>query len=145
MFNVAFPDGKILPCDAPASGEELLRRAGAARGGVPVVAWHVNHYLRPLNWIVDKEARVSWVDLASSEGVSVFQSSLSFVLTIAARRVLGRGLRVTHSISEGTFWEIVPRPGERRNGEDEEILADKVGAIAAEMKRIIAADLESGK
>ena len=32
MFNVAFPDGKILPCDAPASGEELLRRAGAARG-----------------------------------------------------------------------------------------------------------------
>ena len=41
----------------------------------------------------------------------------------------------------GTFWEIVPRPGERRNGEDEEILADKVGAIAAEMERIIAADL----
>ncbi|OON89941.1 nucleoside kinase [Pyramidobacter sp. YE332] len=141
MFNVFFPDGKSVPCDAPTSGEELLRRLGGSQSGVPVVAWHVNHYLRPLNWIVDKNARISWVDLASAEGVSVFQSSLSFVLTIAARRVLGRGLRVTHSISEGTFWELMPRPGERLNGEDEEIPADKVSAIAAEMERIIAADL----
>lgn len=141
MFNAFFPGGKSMLCSEPVSGEDLLRRLGSTQNGVPVVAWHVNHYLRPLNWIVDKDARVSWVDLTSAEGVSVFQSSLSFVLTIAAQRVLGRGVRVTHSICEGTFWELVPRSGECLNGEDEEIPADKVSAIAAEMERIIAADL----
>ncbi len=141
MFNVTFDDGSAITCAAPVSGEGLLRRLGPPRGGVPVVAWHVNRYLRPLNWVLDDDARVGWVKLDMPEGMDVYQSSLGFLLTIAAHRVLGRGIRVNNSISEGIFWLIEASSGDPVPVKGEEISEADVAALKAEMERMIAADL----
>ncbi len=140
MFNVTFGDGSAVACAAPASGEELLRRLGLDRSEIPVVAWRVNHYLRPLNWTVDDDARAEWIGLDTTEGVNVYQNSLGFLLTIAARRALGRGVRVSNSISQGVFWVLETPPGEpaARGGELSE---SDVGALRAEMRRMIDADM----
>ena len=141
MFNVTLSGGTVLACPAPVSGEELLRRCGLADRPVPIVAWHVNHLLRPLNWIVDDDAEAEWVDLSTPEGMGVYQSSLSFLLTIAARRVLNRSLRVNNSISEGLFWVMEAASGDPIVAEGEEISEEGVEALKSEMDRMIAADL----
>ena len=82
MFNVTFNDGSMLECSAPVSGEELLRARGLENAPVPVVAWHVDHLLRPLNWVIDDDVQVDWIDLSTPEGMAVYQSSLSFLLCI---------------------------------------------------------------
>lgn len=141
MFNVTFNDGSALAFSSPVSGEELLRARGLENAPVPVVAWHVDHLLRPLNWVIDGDARVDWVDLSTPEGMAVYQSSLSFLLCIAARRVLNRSLRVNNSISEGLFWVMEAASGDPIVAEGEEISEEGVAAVKREMQRMIDADL----
>lgn len=142
MFNVTFSDGKTLTLSQPVTGEDLLK-VHPAQTDVQVVAWHVNHYLRPLDWVVDNDAIVDWVDLRSSEGVGVYQSSLSFVLTIAARRALGRSIIVNNSISEGLFWELEPRHivSDDKEEEEESISPEDFKLLKNELDDLIAADL----
>ena len=141
MFNVTFNDGSTLECSAPVSGEELLRARGLENEPVPVVAWHVDHLLRPLNWVIDDDVQVDWIDLSTPEGMAVYQSSLSFLLCIAARRVLNRSLRVNNSISEGLFWVMEAASGDPIVAEGEEISEEGVAALKSEMQRMIDADL----
>lgn len=137
MFNVTFADGAVVSCSKPVTGEELLK-SHPAKTAAPVTAWHVNHYLRPLSWMVDEDAAAEWVDLSSSEGVTVYQSSLSFLLVIAARRALNRAIRVNNSISEGLFWELIPESDSTR---DEGFSENDVRLLREEMDRMIAADV----
>lgn len=139
MFKIHFAEGTTLECVEPLSGEHLLSYGEKKDGEAPIVAWRVNSYLRPLNWVVDDDAEVAWVDMRSYEGVTVYRSSLSFLFSIAARRVLKTSVRVNHSISEGLFWEIDRGAG--MTSDSEEIPCEAVEAIKAEMDRLVAADL----
>lgn len=141
MFTITCSDGTVISCSAPVSGEALLRRCGLETSSVQIVAWHVNHLLRPLNWIIDDDAVIDWVDLSMNEGVGVYRSSLSFLLTIAAKRVLKRSLRVNNSISEGLFWVMDDSAEDTETYVEKEITQDDVDALKAEMDRMIAADL----
>lgn len=105
-FNVKMADGTVLRSEAPLSGEEVLAMAG--RGGKSsVVAWRVNHYLRPLNWILEEDADVEFVDVSSFEGMEVYRRTLSFILVLAVRKVLGLDLLIRHSVSEGYYCELL--------------------------------------
>lgn len=103
MFKITFSDGTVQNCPQPVTGEELLQTL-AVKSAARIVAWHVDSFLRPLSWTVDSDAQIDWVDLTSMEGMNVYQSSLSFLLVMAAERVLHRQITVTNSISEGLFW-----------------------------------------
>ncbi|MDY3868040.1 MAG: nucleoside kinase [Pyramidobacter sp.] len=138
MFRIRFSDGKNVKCEAPVTGAQLLQRLKSNALGIPVTACRVNSYLRPLSWLIDDDASVSWVDMSSYEGAAVYRSSLCFLFSIAARRVLKENIRVSHSISEGLFWEI--DRGEL-NGDSRGISDSEVEAIRAEMDRLISADL----
>ena len=139
MFKITFEDNTEYSCQAPITGEELLK-AVPAKNTATVVAWHVNHFLRPLSWTVDSDAEVEWVDLTSMEGMNVYQSSLSFVLAIAVKHVLHTPVRVTNSISEGLFW-ILERQPAGGAGKTPEITAEQTAQVKAEMKRLIAQNL----
>jgi len=137
MFEVVLPGGAVVSCDGPVTGEDLLRRCGLYDAPVPIVAWRVDHYLRPLNWKLDCDARIDWVDLSCPEGMNVYQSSLSFLLSIAAERVLRRSVRVNNSISEGLFWVMEAPSGDPIVAPGEEISQVQIEAVKAEMDRMI--------
>lgn len=87
------------------SFEEVCRSLGV-EPTFPVVAWRVNGVLRPLSWVVDEGSTVELVDTTSFEGVSVYRSSLIFLLAKVCRDLFGRELRVLHSVSDGYYCEV---------------------------------------
>lgn len=140
MFNVKFPNGEVINCTKTITGEELLSLCKTPED-IPVVAWHVNGYLRSLNWPVSDDADIEWVDQSDPEGEDVLQSSLSFLLVIAVKHILGRSIRVTNSISEGLCWQLERINADSIVSEGEEISQEQINAIKAEMDNMIAKDL----
>lgn len=106
------------------TGLELARRFGSE-----ALALRVNGFLRPLDWVIDDDATVETFDLTSIEGQWVYKHSLSFLLIVAAQRVLGLKLRVTHSVSDALVWEALD--GRPLSEED-------VATIEEEMRRLVA-------
>ncbi len=141
MFKITFSDGTVQNCPQPVTGEELLQTL-AVKSAARIVAWHVDSFLRPLSWTVDSDAQIDWVDLTSMEGMNVYQSSLSFLLVMAAERVLHRQITVTNSISEGLFWiaEQSETGGVEGKGLSE-ITAEQTARLKAEMMRMVAQDV----
>jgi uridine kinase len=110
------------------SGEQILSRICNGKKRPPnVVAWHVNNYLRSLDWVVDDDSFVDFVDTRSFEGMEVYRRSLSFLFVIACRKALGQDPRIRHSISEGYYWEF-------REGAVSE---EQISIIKNELNRLI--------
>lgn len=128
-FHVTFADDNQVCFNDAVSGKAL---SALYPPELPAVAMRVNHYLRPLSWMLDDDCTVSWVDTTSFEGVTVYRNTLSFLLVVASRRVLQRDITVRHSISDALYWEFVDK--ERATEED-------VAAIEMEMRRLIEADI----
>ncbi len=130
-FNVDIPGEGTISCDGPVTGRDIMGLSQTQSPGRHVVAWRVNQYLRPLSWVVDDDAVAEFVDTSDFEGISVYRSTLSFLLVIACRRVLGRDILIRHAISDGYFCEPL-------NGN---IAPDDVPAIRAGMNELIEKDL----
>ncbi len=108
-ISVEISGGGVHNFDPPVTGQDILNKVGAGLDR-NIVAWHVNHYLRPLDWILKDDALVDFVDTSTFEGMSVYREALTFVLSLACRGALGEGLRVRHSISDGFFCELRSGP-----------------------------------
>ncbi len=67
----------------------------------------VNNNLRELNYSLEDDASVEFIDITYSYGNRFYSRSLAFLLIIAAKEVL-KGSRVTieHSLSKGLYCEI---------------------------------------
>ncbi len=130
-FTVQVQGGPPLHCSEELTGQMALAQSGLDDPQRLVVSWRVNHYLRSLQWTLDDDASVEFVDTSSFEGATVYRNSLSFLLTIACHRVLRRRVLVRHSIAEGLFWEL----------EDQALTPQMVQALEEEMARLIAMDL----
>ncbi|MGC9490926.1 MAG: nucleoside kinase, partial [Thermovirgaceae bacterium] len=104
-FSVRINNRTNLPFDKPVTGRDILKQLGSSRNR-KIVAWHVNHYLRPLSWVVEEDAEVDFVDTSSFEGMTVYRSTLSFLLVIAARQALDTDVFIRHSISDGYYFEF---------------------------------------
>lgn len=106
-YSITFNDIEPLKSSEPLSGEQILSRICNGKKRPPnVVAWHVNNYLRSLDWVIDDDSLVDFVDTRSFEGMEVYRRSLSFLFVIACRKALGLDPRIRHSISEGYYWEF---------------------------------------
>jgi len=119
-----------IHCEMPLSGQGVLASTGLYKNR-NIVAWRVNNYLRPLEWVVDGDADVEFVDTYSFEGTMVYRSSLGFLLVLASRKALGKPIFIRHSISEGHFWEL----------EDEDITEEDLASIAETMKNLVDMDI----
>lgn len=131
-FHVSIENGCCFESSMPLSGQSVLAESNFYSKGQFIVGWRVNHYLRSLNWLIDDDSSVEFVDTSSAEGASVYNSSLSFLLSIACHRVLNREICVRHSISDGLYWELEGEP---------EISEENVKTLENEMQRIISLDL----
>jgi uridine kinase len=125
-FKVNISGFGSIGCEMPLTGAELLSLAKAEMAH-QVVACRVNHYLRPLSWVIDGASDVEFVDTGSFEGMEVYRRTLSFLLVMASKRALGQDVIIRHSMSDGYYCEFVG--GEASQGD--------VEAIRGEMKRLI--------
>ncbi|MDD4365431.1 MAG: nucleoside kinase, partial [Synergistales bacterium] len=95
-----------------------------------VIAWRVNRYLRTLRWTLADDADVAFVDTRSFEGMEIYRRTLSFILVVVCRKILGESLLVRHSISDGYYCEIASGP----------VGEETVGRLRQAMEDLIAAD-----
>ena len=116
----------------PVTGHDVLEEM-IARHGMPqrrVIAWFVNNYTRPLEWLIDEDATVEFIMTNSPTGVRIYQRSLGFILVIACARVLGKKAILRHSIADSHYWEF----------EDGPVTQGDIDKIKAEMSEIIRRD-----
>ncbi len=128
-FTVNVAGGPSLSCEEPLSGLDVLARSNPAATG-RVIAWRVNRYLRTLRWTLEDDADVAFVDTSSFEGMEIYRRTLSFILVVVCRKVLGESLLVRHSISDGYYCEIASGS----------VGEEAVGRLRQAMKDLIAAD-----
>jgi len=129
-FTVHIKDNGSLTSERPLKGQEVLLACGKD-GESNIVAWRVNNYLRSLDWTVDDDCFVEFVDTSSFEGMEVYRRSLSFLLVLASKRALSEDVFIRHSISDGYYCEL----------ESGSVSEDKVWAIKEELKRLVASDI----
>ena len=123
--------------DKPLTGHEILAE-WVARHGMPerrIIAWHVNNYTRPLDWVVDEDATVEFIFTDSPAGFRIYQRSLDFVFVIACAKVLKRRAMLRHSIADGHYWEL----------EGGLVSKNDVKQIKAAMLEIISQNLPIGR
>jgi uridine kinase len=72
-----------------------------------IVAAIVNNKLQELFKEVDKDATIQWVDLTMSDGIRIYQRTLSFVFIRAAMELFRElGVNIRHSLSKGLFCDF---------------------------------------
>lgn len=129
-ISVEVAGGGVYSLDPPATGQDLLERVGAGCDR-KIVAWHVNRYLRPLDWPLREDSIVDFVDTSSFEGMSVYRDTLTFALSLACRRALGEDIFVRHSISDGYYCELQSGPA----------LEERTGLVRQAVEQVIRRDL----
>ena len=105
-FTVNVPKWKrFVISETPVNGHNVLAEL-APEDGADIIAWCVNNYIRPLEWVVEDDAVVEFIPSISSDGLNIYRRSLDFLLVIACEKVLGRKAILRHSIGEGHYWEF---------------------------------------
>ncbi len=130
-FTIEVVDGPVFSSDVPITGKAVLSEAVPDGTNKNIVAWRVNNYLRPLDWVIEDDSRVVFVDTSSFEGMDVYRRSLSFLLALACKKGLSKDIYARHSISEGCYWEFL----------DGEVSEEEIVAIKAMMAELVERDL----
>ncbi|MBQ6775765.1 MAG: nucleoside kinase [Synergistaceae bacterium] len=118
--------------EAPVTGHDVMSEM-MTKHDMPqrrVIAWFVNNYTRPLDWIVDEDATVEFIPATSPTGQRIYKRTLGFILIIACERVLGKKVILRHSIAESNYWEF----------EDSDVTQADIDKIKIEMSEIIRRD-----
>lgn len=124
-FTARFKDAKYVTSEVPLNGFQAMAELGIDPDGI--VAWRVNNYIRPLEWIVEDDCVADFVGVTSSEGLQIYRRSLDFLFSIACSKVLERKPVLRHSIGEGHYWEF----------EDGEITQSDVYKLHASMHEMV--------
>ncbi|MDR2136908.1 MAG: nucleoside kinase [Synergistaceae bacterium] len=126
-FTIKFKDGKYVTSESPISGRNALAELGM---GVDsgIVAWRVNNYMRPLEWVVEDDSAAELIAATSGEGLQIYRRSLDFLFVIACGKALDRKAILRHSIGEGHYWEFEEGPANQSD-------AYKLHATMSEMVR----------
>jgi len=74
-----------------------------------IVAWKVNNYVRPLDWIVEDDSEAEFISTMSSEGLRIYCRSLDFLFVIACSKAMNCKVILRHSIDEGHYWEFADK------------------------------------
>ena len=59
-FTIKFNDGKYVTGDSPLSGRSAMAELGLP-ADAGIVAWKVNNYVRPLEWIVEQDSEAEFI------------------------------------------------------------------------------------
>ena len=103
-FTVKFKDGRYVTSESPLNGRNIMAELDIPVEGV--VAWCVNNYVRPLEWVIEDDSEAEFITVTSSEGLQIYRRSLDFLFVIVCNKVLNRNPILRHSIGEGHYWEF---------------------------------------
>ena len=126
-FTIKFNDGNYVIGESPLSGRAAMAELGLSVDD-SVVAWSVNNYVRPLEWIVEEDSEAEFIKTTSSEGLKIYRRSLDFLFVITCSKVMNRRAILQHSIGEGHYWEF-------EDGEATQSDAYKLHAAMTELVR----------
>ena len=139
-FTVRVKNGPILTSDVPVTGRAVLAES-RPDGSDTIVAWRVNHYIRSLDWVIEDDADVEFIDTTTFEGMEVYRRSLSFLLVLAWRRGLGKDIILRHSIGEGYYWESADGPVTEEDLQTaRETMADLVARDLPFIRKVVSLD-----
>lgn len=94
---------KVVECDAPIRLENLAKQLG-----VEAYCAKVNNRLRELTYVVNKDCEVEFLDLTSTDSMTVYQSSLRYIIAMAVSRLYPKARVVfNYNISRSILCEIV--------------------------------------
>ncbi|MBR2209678.1 MAG: nucleoside kinase [Synergistaceae bacterium] len=98
--------------EAPVTGHDVMNEMITKHdmSGRGIIAWFVNNYSRPLDWVIDEDATVEFIPSTSTTGQRIYRRTLGFVLIMACARVLRRKIILRHSIADGNYWEFEDGP-----------------------------------
>ncbi|HIP97685.1 MAG TPA: nucleoside kinase [Anaerolineae bacterium] len=113
---------------------EAFIRAASLDDSAPIVAALVNGKLRELTYPIMADADVIPISMATSDGMRIYQRSLSFVLVVAARELFpGTHIVVEHSLTlNGFYCEVQGR---------EPLTPEEVAQLETRMREIVEADI----
>jgi len=87
---------------------EILARKFADGSRPLIIAAKVNNKLRELIHPIEEGDSVEWVDLSHSDGMRIYQRSLSFIFIRAVMELYqDTNVAVKHSLSQGLYCELV--------------------------------------
>ena len=73
----------------------------------PIVAALINNEIKDLQFSVNSDCTVDFLDLHTESGIKVYQRSLAFVMIVAANELFPQGkVTVEHSLSKGLYCEL---------------------------------------
>ena len=127
------------PCVTVPKGKSLLEvlELSGLHFPLPVVAAKINNRLTNLRHKLRVDSRVEFIDCAHPEGFRVYQSSLSFLLGMAVKRLFPDAtLKVEHSLSKGLYCELI---------KDTPLTVDDTARIDAELTRLVNLNLDIEK
>lgn len=98
----------------------------------PVMVAKVDNIERDLNFRINDDCRVEFLDITSKLGFRVYQRSAAFIMLAAVRKILGREavVWVEHTINENYFCTI----------KDVEISEELLNSIKKEMMELVKSD-----
>ena len=113
-----------------------LSRNEAHKYITPVVAAKVNNEIKDLQSVVKQDSKIDFIDLNSSDGMKVYQRSMTLVMIAAAQELFpGCEITVEHSLSKGLYCEL--HHGRDITPEDVEQLERKMRQIITEDRPIV--------
>ncbi len=106
----------------------------------PIILAEADGALREMNKKADNDQVITFLDLSSKTGNNAYERGLTFVLLKAIYNVYGnkkgRNARIKHKIGNGLYGSL---------GIEDEVTAENLAAVKAEMQRIIDADIVINK
>ncbi|MFO7696756.1 MAG: nucleoside kinase [Anaerolineae bacterium] len=129
--QVSFPDGRIFGGVPGTPLGEFV--AAAYEGQRSVVAGLIDGQLVELGQRIQRDVAVEPVDTYGSEGLRIYQRSMTFVLIVAARELFPEAqLLIDHSVTIGGFFcTVLGRPT---------FTLDELEAIGKRMQEIVSID-----
>ena len=119
------------------TGQTLYQlRPQAEDGKPPVVAALIGNLLKDLYYPLFSDTEITWLDAASPLGSRIFQSSLAFLLSVAAAEEFpGYQLHIFHSLRNGRFCRLLPQNGEPATSPED------IKRLEQAMQKLVMADL----
>lgn len=131
--EIHLPDGRTLRGPRGGTAEQLLKPVESSLGA-PLVAVVLNGELHELTFPVTLEAQARPITMADADGARIYRRSLTFLLEAAFSRLFpGGALHVEHALPFGGYYCNV-------RGR-EPLTAVELESLAAEMRRLVAANL----
>lgn len=99
----------------------------------PIVAAKFNNELRELTFKPEEPGEIVFLDLTHSEGMRIYQRSLTFLLIAATKELFPDALlSIEHSLGKGLYCEL---------HKDTVLTEEEVMELEAQMKELVASDL----